>query len=108
MKNIKNRKCHFTDCLTFYDGIEYYTFYGISSGNLSYEKRGNPIKKAKSNLWLVFIPDNYEKTLAELSDEERHNRKDGHTDSVAIFIDWYQNIYLKKKRRKYEKNNSRY
>ena len=58
MKNETNRTCKFVDCLTFYDGYEFYTFYGISSGTLSYTKRGNSTNKAKSNLWYVFIPKN--------------------------------------------------
>ena len=28
MKNETNRACKFVDCLTFYDGNEFYTFYG--------------------------------------------------------------------------------
>ena len=32
MKNVQNRNCRFLDCLTFYDGSEFYTFYGVSEG----------------------------------------------------------------------------
>ena len=52
-------------------------------------------KRAKSNLWYIFIPKNCEKTLAEMSDEERKNRNDGHTSATELFAEWYQNIYLK-------------
>ena len=62
---------------------------------LTVQKEGNPIKRAKSNLWYVFIPNNCEKTLAEMSDEERKNRNDGHTSATELFAEWYQNIYLK-------------
>ena len=95
MKDVKNRSCKFVDCLTFYDGNEFYTFYGISKGTLSYEKRGNKLKRAKSNLWYVFIPDNNTKTLAEMTDYERNNRNDGHTSATEIFIKWYKDEYLK-------------
>ena len=95
MKDVKNRSCKFVDCLTFYDGNEFYTFYGISKGILSYEKRGNKLRRAKSNLWNVFIPDNNTKTLAEMTDEERNNRNDGHTSATESFIKWYKNEYLK-------------
>ena len=95
MKNVKNRKCKFVDCLTFYDGSNFYTFYGICEGVLSYEKRGNNMRKAKSNLWYVFIPLNHDKTLAEMSDEEMNNRHDGHTSSREEFINWYKKEYLK-------------
>ncbi len=97
MKNVKNRNCKFVDCLTFFDGNEYYTFFGVSSGTLSCEKRGNWNKKFKSNLWYVFIPKNCSKTLAEMSDEERENRCDGRTSALNDFIIWYKNEYLKQK-----------
>lgn len=95
MKNEINRGCKFVDCLTFYDGNEFYTFYGVSSGTLSLTKRGESVKKAKSNLWYVFIPNNCDKTLAEMSDEERKNRNDGHTSATELFAEWYKTVYLK-------------
>ena len=55
------------------------------------------IKKAKSNLWYVFIPNNCDKTLAEMTDYERDHRHDGHTSATDEFINWYENIYLKGK-----------
>lgn len=94
MKDVTNRACQFVDCLTFYDGDEFHTFYGVSKGTLSFSKRGDLIKKAKSNLWYVFIPNNHNKTLAEMSDEERNSRNDGHTSATEIFINWYKKHYL--------------
>ena len=40
MRDVKDRRCEFMDCLTFYDGKDFYFFYGIDEGTLSYEKRG--------------------------------------------------------------------
>ncbi len=91
MKNIKDRCCYFLDCLTYYDGKNYIQFFGKSEGSLSYELRGNELKKAKSNLWYVFIPKNCDKTLAEMTDEERNNRNDGRTDATIDFINWIKN-----------------
>lgn len=95
MKNQSNRNCKFVDCLTFYDGNEFYIFYGESSGTLALSKKGNPTKRAKSNLWYVFIPNNCDKTLAEMSIEERKNRNDGHTSATEKFAEWYKDTYLK-------------
>lgn len=106
MKNKTNRACKFIDCLTFYDGKEFYTFYGVSSGTLAFSKRGNSIEKAKSNLWYIFIPDNCNKTLAEMSDEERKNRNDGHTSASEIFAEWYKSKYLNPKTKKLSLNKS--
>ena len=94
MKDVKARECKFLDCLTFYDGIEFYQFYGISEGTLSYEKRGEENIYAKSNLWYVFVPKNCSKTLAQMSDYERKNRNDDHTSASLEFIKWYKTEYL--------------
>ena len=94
MKDVKNRRCWFMDCLTFYDGEEFYSFTGSSEGTLAYEKRGNNMEKAKSNLWYVFIPENQDKTLAEMTDYEIHHRNDNHVSAAELFVDWYKNVYL--------------
>lgn len=93
MENTTNRSCFFLDCLTFYDGNNYYQFYGVNRGSLTYDIRGKEIKKAKSNLWYVFMPNNCSKTLAEMTDEERENRKDNRTSATDEFIDWYRKVY---------------
>jgi len=90
MKDVDNRSCHFLDCLTLYDGLEYHQFFGVSKGTLSYEIRGNKTEKIKSNLWYVFIPNNCTKTLAEMTDEERNNRPDNRVSAVDEFIKWYK------------------
>ena len=94
MNGIDNRRCYFLDCLTFYDGDNYYQFVGVSRGNLANEMRGNDLKRAKSNLWFVFIPDNCTKTLAEMTDDERNNRPDGRTSATDGFIEWYKLNYM--------------
>ncbi len=93
MKQVQNRNCYFLDCLTFFDGKDYFQFFGVSKGTLSHEIRGEQSKKAKSNLWFVFIPLNCNKTLAEMSDEERNNRPDNRTSATDEFINWYKLNY---------------
>lgn len=93
MKNTDDRYAYFLDCLTYYDGENFYQFYGKSEGYISYEKRGNNLTKAKSNLWYVFVPKNYTKTLAEMTDYERNNRSDDRSDATREFI----NFLLSKK-----------
>jgi len=96
MKNVNNRNCKFIDCLTFYNGSDFYTFYGVSKGTLAYSKRGDNSSVAKSNLWYIFIPNNCTKTLAEMSKEERLNRNDGRTSATEQFINWYKETYIEK------------
>ncbi len=69
----------------------------MSKGTLAYESKGTENKKANSNLWYVFIPNNCSKTLAEMTDDERENRNDEHTSATIDFINWYNEIYLNKK-----------
>ena len=42
-----------------------------------HEKRGKENKAMRSALWYVFQPNDAAKTLAEMTDEEIINRKDG-------------------------------
>lgn len=97
LEEVKERDAYFLDCLTFYDGQNFYTFYGKSEGVISYEKRGQTKKEAKSNLWYVFIPKNHNHTLAEMEEEEFYHRKDNHTSATQEFLIWYKNEYLKSK-----------
>ena len=98
MKDVDDRKCRFVDCLTFYDGFDFYRFYGISEGTLARSKRGNNMYKAKSNLWYIFIPQNMDKTLAEMSDAEINNMSDNNVSASELFIKWYKSEYLENKR----------
>ena len=93
MKDIDNRDCYFLDCLTFYDGNVFKQFKGYSRGTLSYDIRGNEKNNKLSNLWYVFVPLNHDKTLAEMSDEERNNRHDNRTSASDEFIKWYLDEY---------------
>ena len=96
MKDVQDRRCKFLDCLTFYDGENFYRFYGYSEGIISYDKRGDHMRKAKSDLWYVFVPNNSTKTLAEMDDYERQHRNDNHVSASEEFITWYKNKYLNK------------
>lgn len=97
MEKVNDRSCYFLDCLTFYDGENYYQFFGKSLGVLSYTKKGIKHSNAKSNLWYVFIPNNCMKTLAEMTDYERNHRNDNHTSAAKEFITWYLDVYLQDK-----------
>lgn len=90
MKEVNDRECYFLDCLTYYDGNKLQQFFGKSEGTLAYQKKGDSNDKAKSNLWYVFIPKNCSKTLAQMTDYERDNRKDDRTSATLEFINWYK------------------
>ncbi|MDD2518636.1 MAG: non-canonical purine NTP pyrophosphatase [Bacilli bacterium] len=92
LKNVECRKAHFLECLAYYDGKEVKYFYGLSKGTISPEISQVGSEYQWSNLWKIFIPDNHNKTLSDMSDEERKNRKDDHTSSFVEF-----NNYINKK-----------
>lgn len=91
LKDVQDRSCQFLDCLTYYDGDQFYCFYGRDEGTIIYEKRGSENKAMRSPLWYVFMPNDSFKTLAEMTDEERISRKDGHISAKEQFITWYKN-----------------
>lgn len=70
MKNIKDRKCYFRECLSYYDGKVLKQFNCYHYGTLTTEIRGNDKNYKWSDLWSVFIPSTYDKTLAEMTRDE--------------------------------------
>ena len=63
MEGKENRKCRFTECLSYYDGKEIYQFMGRHEGKISNEILGNNVEKKWSDLWYIFIPTGYEKKI---------------------------------------------
>lgn len=92
MQGIDNRKCAFKECLAYYDGENMLYFNGNYEGTLSTEIRGKDTDKKWSDLWYIFIPYGYDKTLAEMTDEERNNRLkcSQNTSAMEELSDYYQ------------------
>ena len=90
MRGVENRRCKFMDCLTFYDGREFQQFFHESPGNLAETVRGALRETAQSRLWLVFILDGYDVTIAEMTEEERLNMDDHRVSAVEEFAGWYK------------------
>lgn len=92
MDNVHNRKCRFKECLTYYDGKNILYFYGNHEGILADSIRGNDSDVKWSELWYIFIPYGYNKTLSEMTDEERNNRircKENNS-AMSEFKDYYE------------------
>ena len=91
MENKDNRSCRFTECLSYYDGNNLNQFMGKHEGTLSKNVLGNNTDKKWSDLWYIFKPFGYDKTLAQMSDEERKNRvKYEEVDAMREFAKWYK------------------
>ena len=89
MENKPNRSCRFTECLSYYDGKELHQFMGKHEGKLTETPLGNSTEKTWSDLWYIFKPDGYDKTLAQMTDEERLNRIPYNSvDAMDEFAKW--------------------
>jgi XTP/dITP diphosphohydrolase len=92
MEGKDNRKCSFKECLSYFDGKEIHQFMGKHEGILAEEILGNDTDKKWSDLWYIYKPIGYDKTLAQMTDEERKARNSNKTeinDSMKIFANWY-------------------
>ena len=90
MEGKKNRNCKFTECLSYYDGKELHQFMGENKGRLSEEILGENTNEKWSDLWCIYIPSGYDKTLAQMTKEERATRKKYESkNAMKIFAKWY-------------------
>ena len=91
MEGKENRTCRFTECLSYYDGNELHQFMGKHEGTLTEKMLGNDTDKKWSDLWYIFKPYGYDKTLAQMTEEERAGRiKYESVDSMKQFSKWYK------------------
>ena len=91
MEGKENRACRFTECLSYYDGKEVHQFMGKHEGILAESILGNNRDKKWSDLWYIWKPLGSDKTMAQMTDEERANRN--RIDSVQAmneFAKWYK------------------
>ena len=99
MEDKEDKSSEFKECLAYYDGKELQHFYGICKGNLTEEILGIDQDEKWSDLWYIFKPDGFNKTLAEMTQEERDNRKRyGTTHALEEFSNWYLNKDKEKER----------
>ena len=61
-------------------------------GNLSNEILGLNREEKWSDLWYIFKPLGFDKTLAEMDSKERENRRkiDGSVQAMQEFAKWYE------------------
>ena len=91
MEGKDNRKCRFTECLSYYDGNELKQFMGYHEGLLKEKVLGKDTSDKWSELWYIYIPYGYDKTLAQMTEEERENRiRNKSVNSMEEFAKWYE------------------
>ena len=71
---------------------KYITFMENIHGNLSKTIRGLDREEKWSDLWYIFKPNGFEKTLAEMDSKEREDRRkiDGSVQAMQEFAKWYE------------------
>ena len=89
--NATTQYCWFEDVVAYYDGNEFMFFSSISKGLLSNSISETDKEEQWSPLWKVFIPEGYDKTLSEFTDEERIERNRNKTSGIKEFAKWYSN-----------------
>lgn len=93
MDGVDDRECCFKQCLAYYDGKEEpKVFWGNHKGVLSAKLKGNMGPEDWSELSYIFIPIGYDKTLAEMSKEERvlaRTKNDENSSAFEEFKKWY-------------------
>lgn len=91
MEGKENRACRFTECLSYYDGKELQQFMGSNEGVLAEKILGKDSSEKWSDLWYIYKPAGYDKTLAEMTESERNNRKKYKSvSSMEVFAKWYK------------------
>ena len=94
MEGIENRSCRFTECLSYYDGKELHQFAGKHEGLIAPAILGLDTDEKWSDLWYIYIPKGYEKTLAQMTQEERDSRVlYDSVDSMEEFAKWCEGAF---------------
>ncbi|GCD10513.1 non-canonical purine NTP pyrophosphatase [Clostridium tagluense] len=96
MEGISNRYCEFKSCLAYYDGINLEFFESKSPGTISESIKGNENENKWSDLWYIFKPEKFNKTLAEFSEDDFKIYDELKEDSyIRKFGIWYEGIHHK-------------
>lgn len=71
---------------------KYIIFMEDIHGNLAKEIKGLNREEKWSDLWYIFKPKGFEKTLAEMNSKEREERRriDGSVQAMQEFANWYE------------------
>jgi XTP/dITP diphosphohydrolase len=69
LEGISNRNARFISLIGYFDGKNFYYFDGTLEGSISYSIRG----KSGFGYDPIFIPEKYDKTLAEMSIQEKNS-----------------------------------
>jgi len=88
MQNISNRECFYRNCLAYYDGKEIKYFFNENHGTIARQPaKVNNITNFQ-NLGYIFIPSDYDKTMAELTTTEYREIEKNKDILLVEFVEW--------------------
>ncbi|GAA0120830.1 XTP/dITP diphosphatase [Clostridium faecium] len=91
MDGVEDRYCEFRSCLAYYDGVDMKFFESKSPGVISKTIQGKDNENKWSDLWYIFKPESFNKTLAEFTEEDfivYDNLKED--NCIKKFGTWYE------------------
>lgn len=92
----ENRNCEFRACLAFYDGEDMEFFENKSPGKIAEGVKGTENEEKWSELWYIFIPEGFDKTLAQFDKEDFDQyEKIQEPSTILQFGQWYEKEYAK-------------
>lgn len=93
MDKENDRSCEFRSSLAYYDGQRMEFFESKSRGAIATSIRGENGENKWSDLWYIFVPERFEKTLAEFSDIDFELYSQIREEScMTQFGNWYRNL----------------
>lgn len=96
MKDVTDRTCYFKQTLAFYDGKDLKLFHSITKGTLQTFRSSDYKNNSRwSELWEIFVPEGYDVTLSQFTDEMLEERTSKTVDCLSIFREWILNEYKK-------------
>ncbi|MGM0852494.1 MAG: non-canonical purine NTP pyrophosphatase [Bacillota bacterium] len=86
----ENRECEFRSCLAYYGGEEMRFFESKFPGIIAEKIRGSENESKWSDLWYLFIPQHFHKTLAEFNEQDfiKYNRVK-EDSGIKKFGEWF-------------------
>ena len=88
MEGKENRKCGFKQCLAYFDGQHEHIFTAENTGTLAQASAGQDCAAQWSGLWHIYIPEGYDKTLSEFSQDELEARRKNGNGTLGQLADF--------------------
>lgn len=90
MKDVKDRECCIKECLVYYDGDNFKSFESRQNGVLSEKDYEDATTDKFSSLYGIFIPYACNKTVSQMTKEEKRELGNINPNVFSLFSKWYK------------------